>query len=330
MLRPLVPVPYSPPRRRTRGSSRRTSRLRRIIPGTTYHVTKKTNDDFFYLRPSEELNFLLLYTLILKVERYGLLLHAFCFMSNHLHLIVTDVQGKLPAFMREFLSESSKIMCFVIKSERRIWSSDRYGAVELLDLDAAERAIAYVILNPTRAGLTQPGDWPGLTSAQYRFGDSISAKRPGVYFSKRYRPEIVSTRLASLPTTLPGQPTGTSERELQTASERRIWKQVRREQKEIRRALKKKKASFAGAQRVLKTSQYKRSIRRRSSMNPRFASKDRERLEAAIASERSFLTAHAEAKERYTAAREDLAFPRGTYGYQVQLGVRVEGGGVAV
>jgi hypothetical protein len=136
-------------------------------------------------------NAILLFLLILKATKHGMLIHGFVFLSTHFHLLVTDVEGRLPAFMDEFLSESGKALKVARKTTRRVWSGRRYSATHLLDLDAAERKLAYSLLNPLEAGLTEPEEWPGLTSARFRFGETISAERPEVYFSKK-RPGLVS------------------------------------------------------------------------------------------------------------------------------------------
>ncbi len=171
--------------------------LRRVKLGATYLITKKCVDDQFLIRPSGLINQILLYLLVEKALRYGVIIHGFCFLSNHIHLVVTDVRGKLPAFMREFLGESSKAVQRASDGDRAIWSRKRYSAVELLDLDAAERKDVYTTTNPTRSGLTKPEERPGLTSAHLKFGDLIEVERPSVYFSKR-RPKSVSMRLESV------------------------------------------------------------------------------------------------------------------------------------
>ena len=150
------------------------ARLRRIREGVTYLITKKTNDDQFILRPDGSVNQVLLYLLILKARKHGILIHGFVAMSNHIHMVVTDVRGCLPKFMQEFLGESGKAIKIATGSTRRVWSPERYSAVELLDRDAVERMITYCHTNPTKAGLTLPEDWPGLTSARNKFGDTLT------------------------------------------------------------------------------------------------------------------------------------------------------------
>ncbi len=182
-----------PPRRRSR------VRLRAVRPGAVWLITKKTNDDLFHLRPDGAVNEVLLYTLLLKLKRYELHLHGYVFMSNHFHLVVTDVRGQLPAFMREFLSESGKALKVALGTTRRIWCADRYGATELLDRDAIERALVYLRVNPTNAGLTLPTEWPGLTSCHHRYGEVIEARRADFYFDAHTRPDLVRITLEPVP-----------------------------------------------------------------------------------------------------------------------------------
>ena len=270
-------------------------------------------DDLFLIRPSPVVNQVLLYLLILKANRYGLLIHGFCFLSNHFHLVVTDVAGHLPAFMREFLGESSKAIQVATHSDRAIWSRKRYSDVKLLDLDAAERKLVYALLNPSRAGLTSPSDWPGLTSAGLRCGDTIEALRPEMFFSRK-RSECVSASLepVSLPFESPLE-----------ESELRIGELLQAGIEECRRGIERRGGRLLGREGVLAASRDRRGRRRVRHLNPRFASRDRGLLAAAVASAREFENDHEEAKQSYIAGQRNVCFPAGTYGYRTLLGVRV-------
>lgn len=299
-------------------------------------VTKKTNDDLFWLAPSPLVNQILLYLLLLKAKKYGVLVHSFVVMSNHIHFVVTDCRKKLPRFAGEFLGESGKALQLARNTDRKIWSSKRYGAVQLLDLDAAEREIAYSPLNPMEAELTEPEEWPGLTSARLRFGDKITAQRPEIYFSAR-RPESVDGVLAPLSWAFFGDETadaeGSKERRAapgmnsaDAASESRIRGMIERRCTQIRRDLARRGKRLAGAAAVMKMPCTNRTGHPIRELNPRFATRDRELLMRAIAEMRQFEIDHEVAKRRYIAGRQKTLFPAGTYGYQVVLGVRVAKG----
>jgi len=312
-------------------SRSRPDRLRVIEPGVTYLVTKKTTDDLFLIVPSEVVNEILTYTLVLMSCRYGVLVHGYCFMSNHLHLLVTDVRAELPSFMQQFLSQTSKALQVATGVERPIWNSEPYSAIALLDLDAAERKIVYTLLNPTRAGLTEPTEWPGVTSAGLRFGQVITAKRPKVYFSARYRPESVSMVLAPLPQPFDrfreGGPEEDMSEEDRAAAEReseaRIQALLETELEETHRELEAEGKSLAGPERVLKTSRETRGSHPVRNRRPRFATRDPLRLAQALYDRHEFAKKHEKARQRYVSGHHQAVFPPGTYGYHRLLGVRV-------
>lgn len=300
----------------------RRSQLRYVKPGTSYLITKKTNDDRMLLLPTPEMNQVLLYTLILEARRYGILIHAFCFMGNHFHLIVTDPEAELPAFMRQFLTDTSKAIQVLLGEDRKIWSGKRYSAPALLDLDAAERKTAYTVLNPARAGLTEPEEWPGLTSGALNSGDTVSAMRPDFYFSPRYRPEQVAIELAPLPS-LYADPNDQEAVLASNESSERIRTLVHAELEEIREELAGGNATFAGPEKVLSVSREQRGSHPVRRLSPRFATRDRARLAAAIEEWRQFEADHEKARRRYVMGQHNVVFPIGTYGYRKLLGVRV-------
>ena len=83
---------------------------RQSLPGTTYLVTRRCEGRRFLLRPSALVNAVIEYVLAAKAQEYGILLHAFCVLSNHLHLVLTDPHGNLPPFMRDVGSTVAKAL----------------------------------------------------------------------------------------------------------------------------------------------------------------------------------------------------------------------------
>ena len=77
---------------------------REIIPGTTYLVTRRCTQRQFLLRPSRATNQVFTYCLLVASERFGVLVHGYAVLSNHYHLVLTDVHGNLPLF-RERVSK---------------------------------------------------------------------------------------------------------------------------------------------------------------------------------------------------------------------------------
>jgi REP element-mobilizing transposase RayT len=73
---------------------------RRVVPDAQQLLTRRCSERRFFLRPSNAVNEILRYVLAVAVQRHGVLLHAYCVLSNHLHVVVTDVKGNLPAFQQ--------------------------------------------------------------------------------------------------------------------------------------------------------------------------------------------------------------------------------------
>ena len=291
-------------------------KLRRVEKGSAYLVTKKCNDDLFFLVPDPMVDMILLFSMLAFAERHKVVIHAFCFLSNHFHMVVTDRSGRLPDFMRDFLCNSSKALKVRLEESRSIWSSSRYSAVRLLDLNAAERKIVYTLLNPVRAKLVGSAkEWPGLTSARWKVGDVIVAQRPPLFFTPEKFPDEVSTRLV---------PVSSSFGETAKRSEARIQELLVEETREVQREMKAAGESFAGVQAVLRTARTKRSTHAVCTRNPRFATTDKALLKRAIEEDVEFHRRHIEAKARYLAGDRQVLFPTGTYWYRALLRVRVE------
>ncbi len=291
---------------------------RRVIPEVTYLLTKKCFDERFLLKPTSKCRKALRYELARRAKQYGIDLHAFCFMSNHFHLVVTDRRGNLPAFMRDFLTNTSKALQVALKVDCPIWSSKRYNSVRLLDLDAAVRKIAYTLLNPTYAELTRPKEWPGVTSILCALNQPETVRRPNFYFSKRYCPDTVELEI------VPVSPKfGLSGRRQINACEESIAQMITGTARSITAEAKRKGRTFAGAKKVRAMPHTKRGKRERGERNPRFATRDKALLKEAIRDWKEFERAHMLAAEKFRRGQRKALFPYGTYGYKVVLGVRV-------
>lgn len=127
---------YGPNRKHRRSSN---CRHRRVTKGAVYLITKKCARDEFLIRPSKLTNQILFYALLDRARKYGIQIISFCFLSNHFHLVLRDVRGRLPDFMRDFLKQTSSAIRVAEGDDRRAWSQKRYSAVKLLDLDAGIR-----------------------------------------------------------------------------------------------------------------------------------------------------------------------------------------------
>lgn len=132
--------------------------LRIEFPGALYHVTARGNRKqtiFFH----DEDRHLWLDILGVACRRANLVVHAYCQMGNHYHLILETVEGNLSNGMRY-------INAFYSQEINRRYGlvghlfQGRYKAI-LVEKESYLLELArYVVLNPVRAGLVaDPLDW---------------------------------------------------------------------------------------------------------------------------------------------------------------------------
>ena len=62
---------------------------------TAYLVTRNPSDRRYYLRPSQELCDAILYCIADAQARHPVAIHAFCAMSNHLHIVIDRKSTRL-------------------------------------------------------------------------------------------------------------------------------------------------------------------------------------------------------------------------------------------
>jgi putative transposase len=126
--------------------------------GAIQHVIARGNADTPIVLDDDDRRALLA-GLARSHERYGWLIHAYCFMNTHIHVVIETPEPNLSAGMRRWIGG------YAFEFNRR---HERYGHLfagpfwaKLIDTEAyAVRVGAYIVLNPVRAGLVNdPADW---------------------------------------------------------------------------------------------------------------------------------------------------------------------------
>jgi putative transposase len=126
-------------------------RLRIHLAGGFYHVTLRGNHqrDIFVA----ETDRILLNKIIARaLDRYGARLHAYCWMTNHLHLLMQAGSEPIANPMRQIAAEFARAMQLKLATTGHFFER-RYHA-NLVEADAyLMELIRYIHLNPVRAGL---------------------------------------------------------------------------------------------------------------------------------------------------------------------------------
>ena len=135
--------------------------LRLEFSGALYHVTARGNErrDIF-LGNQDDDRIALLQTLGQVCERFQWLIHAYCLMTNHYHLLVETPDANLSKGMRQLNGVYTQ---YVNRTHGRVGHlfQGRYKAI-LVDKESYLLELArYVVLNPVRAHIVaRPEDWP--------------------------------------------------------------------------------------------------------------------------------------------------------------------------
>ena len=131
-------------------------RLRIHLPGGFYHVTLRGNhQQDIFLADGDRL--LLNIIVARAIDTFGARLHAYCWMTNHLHFLVQVGNEPLAHPMRQIAAEFARAMQLKLETTGHFFER-RYHAT-LVDSDAyLLELLRYIHLNPVRAGLV---DDPG-------------------------------------------------------------------------------------------------------------------------------------------------------------------------
>jgi REP element-mobilizing transposase RayT len=284
---------------------------RQVLPGTTYLVSHRCSERRFFLRPSKLASDVFRYLLAVAAQRYGIRLHAFCVMSNHYHLVLTDPHARLPAFQQFLDSLAGRSINALLGREESFWGPDSYSAVELAGPEAILDKTAYALANPVAAGLVRRSRrWPGLWSSP----DSIGAqgcivRRPNHFF------DADGSMPASVTLTLT-TPSG-------FASPAHFREQLTSALSDAEAEAASKVGYFLGVARVLKQRWTSRATSPEplGQLKPRVAGRNKWKRIERLARLASFLVDYRAALQDWRAGRRDAPFPAGTYLMRLACGV---------
>jgi REP element-mobilizing transposase RayT len=146
---------------------------RPYLPGCIFHLTARTVRREHWFTP--DLRSAIVDTLVGVVEPSRMKLIAVAVMSNHLHIVAQQGDRPLATLMQPLLRRVARRVHEAHGIEGPIFWR-HYASRACLDPAYARNAVAYVHLNPVRAGLCDdPGNYPWTSHALYadRLGDGV-------------------------------------------------------------------------------------------------------------------------------------------------------------
>jgi REP element-mobilizing transposase RayT len=136
------------------------------IPGGFYHVMLRGNGgaDIFFTEADRYRFYLLMQE---GVERYGHRIHAFCLMSNHVHLVIQVGDVSLSRIMQNLSFRYTRWINGQRKRTGHLFQG-RFKAILVDEDDYLLTLVRYTHMNPVRAGIVKEiGDYPWSSHAAY-------------------------------------------------------------------------------------------------------------------------------------------------------------------
>ena len=273
-------------------------------PGGLVEVTIRTIAAMLLCRPSERLNQRILGVMGRALALYPVALHAFVFMSNHWHALLTTPDGEtLARFVQHVNSNVAK----AIKEETgwtgRVWQR-RAANIAVLDDDAAEDRLRYVLAHGVKEGLVERSeDWPGVNCVSALLGRE---RLVGRWATKKGRKRVVETYFIDL-APLPGWRVLREEQRLHRV--RRMLAGIQRDAAAARG-----EAPALGRAAVLAQDPLDRPTRSKHGAAPPCHTTERHRRDAFKAGREHLCAAYAAARERrWRREHEAPAFPAGCF-----------------
>ena len=314
------------------------TRPRRLIAGTSYLITRRVTQRKFLLTPTDDVVQVFLYVLGYVASRRPVSLHAYCLMSDHVHLVLTDLDGSLPEFTRDFASLMARVMNQLRERRENFWSGEKPSYVDLVETEDLRSKMVYTMTNPVAAGLVrQVEQWktleealPAASSVRQVCGDVVRIQRPDRFLTGDPYPKVVELRLSPPPCCLEelelletseadsvGAPLEEFRQQLQAA--------VHERERDLAEAATARGQGFLGMKRVCaQDPETQPASDGYSNSNPKMAATDRESRKARLAAMAAFYEAYHEARTRFLSGDRDVVFPVGTFYLRVRCGVRCE------
>ncbi len=131
-------------------------------------VTCRTIQRRFLLRPSIQLNEIIVGTLARAQERYGMKVCAFVYLSNHCHLLLRPADAKqLADFMRYVNSKIAREVGRLHDWKEKVWGRRYTDIVVSHEPEAQIARLRYLLEQGCKERLVaSPTQWPGATSTK--------------------------------------------------------------------------------------------------------------------------------------------------------------------
>ena len=292
----------------------------RFIPegGALVEVTCRTLQGRYLLRPSPELDEIIVGVLARAQRRSPVRICAFSFLSNHYHLLLeVDDAQQLAEFMRYFNGNLAREVGRLVDWDGKIWSR-RYTAILVSDEERAQvERLRYILAQGVKEGLVAKVlDWPGVTCARALLsGEALHGRwfdRTAEGIARRRGEKVEASEYASEETfELSALPCwGHLDSEAYQSAAAELIEEI-----ENRAALERKTEGRKplGRRAILRMHPHSRPEKTEKRWAPAFHAATRAAREAMRAAYQWFLVEYRKASARLRAGDRSVRFPEGCY-----------------
>jgi REP element-mobilizing transposase RayT len=136
--------------------------LRDTDPNAIRLITSRTIEARLLMTPSKQMNQIIGGVLARYQEQFKIEIFAYCFLSNHFHLVCRAPERNVWHFMQSVKRELAKRCNRLRNREAPLWSR-RYDDQVCLRPKDALNALLYATTNPVKHQLVEkPQHWPGI------------------------------------------------------------------------------------------------------------------------------------------------------------------------
>lgn len=288
---------------------------RHIVRGQCVSSEKFSLDRQARFRPDPEVVQIVLYTMGVWADRYGIQLHEFCITPDRECIECTDPQGNRSPFFQQTRAFTARALNRLFGERDKVYSGQEHTEPELVDGHGRLESCVETLVAPIAAALVRYGwDWP-MSSWNLEYGIPMTIKRPRVFFRPKSWPDSIDIVLRPPPDTC---------QELEPRELRaEIRAQARRRQGELLAELRARGSSLLGMKRARRLERHRRlPVCRPGRLRDRHAcGACPSTVALAKARYLRFIRDHADARRQRLAGNRDWKFPHGTYLARVVYGV---------
>jgi REP element-mobilizing transposase RayT len=132
-------------------------------PWSVFEVTCRTLQARFLLKPSPELNSLILGIIGRALSLYEVRIYLFVVVSNHIHFLLSARDSsELSGFMNHVNGNIAREAGKLYNWREKFWGR-RFSAIPILDDESLLARARYILSHGCKEGLvSSPSDWPGI------------------------------------------------------------------------------------------------------------------------------------------------------------------------